>query len=109
MTRPASRPDLILLVDSHWGQYVPQCFATQIDRTVVNEVSPTDWDILTQGPDDEEYWDVWQHVLDNATLRENSVTYTLHQDGDLWAVPHGMYWNDHNGAFEWPPAEGDGV
>jgi hypothetical protein len=37
-------------------------------------------------PDSEGYWDAWAYVLDNARFVHDGDTYTLYQDGDLWAL-----------------------
>lgn len=82
--------DALLLVSDHHGQYVPQRFAHDVDRDVVRGVSSEDWEILEIGPEHEYYWDVWDHVLTNATLVDPSgIAHYLFQDGDLWAVPVG--------------------
>lgn len=80
----------LLLVSEQRGQYVPQRFAHDVDRDRVRGVSSEDWEILEFGPDHEHYWDVWDHVLTNATLVDPSgLAHYLWQDGDLWAVPVG--------------------
>ncbi len=35
---------------------------------------------------DDLYWDTWERVLNNAYLIEGEYRFTLHQDGDLWAI-----------------------
>ena len=73
-----------LLVDSHHGQYVPQVFAETVRRDLFGEsISAEDWQILSAGPDHEQYWYAWDSVLNSA---ETADGVSLWQDGDLWAV-----------------------
>jgi hypothetical protein len=53
-----------LLLDGNRGVYIPQIFL---------------------GIDDEYYWQAWESILDNATLKEDSNKF-LSQDDDLWLV-----------------------
>lgn len=41
--------------------------------------------ILKAGPEHEEYWDSWAHVLDYACIRVGRRRWGLYQDGDCWA------------------------
>lgn len=80
--------DAILMVDDHWGIYVPQCFANRVDTACLSGVSTLDLTILREGPDHPLYWDAWDSVLNNAALMSvDGIAYSLWQDGDLWAVP----------------------
>lgn len=93
---------LLLASDSH-GIYIPQYFAKTIDHSLVAKVSDADWADLLAGPDSDTYWDTWSDVLDCAELTDrNGNEYSLHQDGDLWAVPAGMEWNETRNCFEYP-------
>jgi len=79
--------DAILLFDGNRGRYIPQHFATTIDRSYVEGVLAADWATLEAGPDGEDYWETWDEVLIDATLTFQGKRYCLWQDGDLWAVP----------------------
>lgn len=79
----------LLLSDAH-GIYIPHQFA----NFVATLEHPDGWhnvtfeecQILTDGPEHEEYWDVWCDVLDNATYTDASGNiWRLYQDGDLFA------------------------
>jgi hypothetical protein len=65
--------------------------------------------ILETGPDHEQYWDAWQDVLDNATWTDGKNTWTLYQDGDLFAVCPELMDNDEYQNFygEMKPAPDD--
>lgn len=77
-----------LFCDSHHGIYVPQYFAQNIKRDMVEGVSAEDYAVLEKGPDHEHYWDAWADVLDNASVSDPvKGKCHLHQDGDLWIVP----------------------
>lgn len=76
---------IILMMAGSHGVYIPKNF--------VNDVNLNDWHvsqddaaILTTGPDHDAYWDVWTDVLDSAYYMDGNNKYTLHQDGDLWAI-----------------------
>ena len=72
--------------DAH-GVYIPQVFAEIVSRDKVTGVTKEQYDILTEGPDHEFYWDVWDEVLNSAKLVVScGKTFSLHQDGDLWLI-----------------------
>jgi len=83
-----------LLVDSHHGVYVPQVFVDRY-RGEIWGLSPEDIEILKQGPEKPLYWDTWDRVLNNTKATNGDGTvWTLHQDGDLWAVRDDMTESD---------------
>ena len=77
-----------LLCDSHHGVYIPQIMVGRLVSAGWQGIP--DWcaEILSAGPDHDDYWEAWAHVQDHATFTDadGSVWY-LWQDGDLWAVP----------------------
>jgi len=85
-----------LLVDGNKGIYLPQIFI-ETYYSFIDPVCHTDkieGDIALiryHGPDDQFYWHAWDAILDNVRLILPGVggdkTYTLYQDGDLFAVP----------------------
>lgn len=90
---------ILHLLDSSRGICIPQVFA--------NDYFPNEWDIdsedvtvLQNGPDDEEYWDTWDIVLNNASLtdRDGNV-WRLYQDGDLWAVCYELMSDETSRSF----------
>ena len=88
-----------LLLDDHHGIYIPQLFAEQFgdDADDVAQkwgVSAENVNILLQGPDAEGYWDAWDMILNVAERTVNGKTYTLFQDGALWAVPFESRYTD---------------
>lgn len=84
-----------LLIDSHHGIYVPRTFARAYSHLIINADEIQDsLDICLSGPDHSEYWEAWEEVLNSARLmgdpdQDMSTEYTLHQDGDLWAIAEG--------------------
>ena len=79
----------ILFVDSNCGVYMPQRFAMIIARNCISGVSDEDFKILLGGPDSEYYWEIWEDVLNNAIITEDTESrtqYFLHMDEDLWLV-----------------------
>lgn len=99
------KPDMMLWLDDHRGVYIPRDFANCFnDRAKhVSGVSNEDWQILESGPDNEQYWEAWNDVCDNAIVTdENGVKFRLYQDGALWLIPEGMEWNDDTESFDYP-------
>ena len=80
------RPDLIIhLVNSAHGVYVPQVFAGMAECSEW-VIDPDDLAIITAGPDYPDYREAWESILNNAHIQVGGFKYTLHQDGDLWAI-----------------------
>jgi hypothetical protein len=75
-----------LIIDDSRGIHIPQFFATHFDMDAWG-VSDEQKQVLMSGADTEEYWDVWDEVLRNATYNDGKGhTWTLEQDGDVFAV-----------------------
>jgi hypothetical protein len=99
-----------LLVNGAQGIYVPQTFVEDYDMATWEGITPDQIKILAAGPDgDDCYWEVWDEVLSSATCSEAKFTFTLHQDGDLWAIcPQLMTNEEHLNFFgEMKPAPDD--
>lgn len=78
---------MLLCSDSH-GVYIPETFAMKFQSSTwgFNE-SDWAWDTISSGPDTEGYWDAWDEILNKASYKDNNGNvWSLHQDGDLWAV-----------------------
>ncbi|CAM6055344.1 unnamed protein product [Sphagnum tenellum] len=75
-----------------------------MNREFITGVSTEDWAILEEGPDNELYWETWFDTLDRAKVKyyATGTVYTFYQDGDLFAIPDGMQWDDNEGFFAWP-------
>jgi len=78
-------PAVSLLLDSARGIYIPQNFVEAFNA-VDWHVSMDDRGILANGPETEFYWEAWETVLNNAYYEKDGRRWTLHQDGDLWAL-----------------------
>lgn len=76
---------IVLMMSDNHGIYIPQNFVNDVDINAWH-VKPEDAEILAAGPDNEGYWDAWDSVLNDAYYMHGDAKYTLHQDGDLWAV-----------------------
>lgn len=83
---------VILFLDSARGQYIPRDFAQYIKREAVTGVNPATLDKLAEEDSNsrEDYWELWQEVLDNARIAHEGYMYNLHQDGDLWLYNYGL-------------------
>ena len=99
-----AQPDVELFLSDVRGQYIPRDFAKCFaDRNKVEGVTAEQWLVLEAGPDHEHYWDVWAEVLDAAKITgSNGMQYTFMQDGDVYAIPVGMEWDDERGWYFWP-------
>jgi hypothetical protein len=73
----------ILLSDAR-GIYIPRDFFLGFDLEKWH-LKAEDLTALND-PENENYWYVWDHVLNNAYCILNGKKYTLWQDGDLWAM-----------------------
>ena len=77
----------LLLSDSH-GIYIPKLWADELSEEEAESFSVSWEDVLLcqSGPDEENYWEAWQEILDSAQWEEDGVEWRLHQSGDLWRV-----------------------
>lgn len=72
-----------ILYDSNRGRYIPQAFYKECFHW---HDLPKDFEILSN-PDNDYYWAVWDDVLSSAYhIDEDGHTWTLYQDGDLFAI-----------------------
>jgi hypothetical protein len=86
--KPAER---MCIVDGCFGIYVPTRFAAKFrnnDAYCVLHVTPADWDELEKGPNEPDYWELWDEICQEAEIIDNEtgVHYMLEQDGDLFMV-----------------------
>lgn len=82
-----NRPEAIhVFCDGASGIYIPQRFANEHVPELWTGIDSEDLDILRAGPEHEFYDDAWSAVLDDATATIDGNTFTLYQDGDLFAV-----------------------
>ena len=82
-------PELICVVSSANGIYVPMVFAERYRAYLKSEQHY----ILTTGPDHEDYWPVWEEVLDTCKIG-NYYLYNG-EDGDIFLVPDGYIINEY--------------
>lgn len=73
----------MLLIDSAAGIYIPQKFAETL-RPEFKRNLEEEFRICLQGPEHPEYWDAWEHILQNFTFDMGDNTWILREDGDLW-------------------------
>ncbi|MFX1709012.1 hypothetical protein PV783_33910 [Chitinophaga sp. CC14] len=71
-----------LLIQDRYGSYIPKTFAERYPL----QLTPTQRKVL-DNPYDTRYWETWERVLDTVTIEIDGKPHTLHQDGDLWAIP----------------------
>ena len=78
-----------LLCDSHHGIYLPAIWVNNTEN--IWNIKQEDWEYISNidNIEDSEYWDVWSDILSDASYTDsNGIVWTLHQDGDLFAVAH---------------------
>lgn len=73
----------ILLSDAR-GIFIPRDFFEGFDLDLWN-LGNYDLKALSD-PENENYWDTWEIVLNNAHFNIEGKVYTLYQDGDLFAI-----------------------
>lgn len=84
-----------IMSDAH-GIYIPKNFVELFEW---EGIDPKDREILLDGPDHLDYWEAWDSVLESAFYQEkingnDGYRWTLHQDGDLFAVRSDHQWED---------------
>lgn len=75
------------VIDGSAGIYLAQRFVQRCASFIVKGVTEDDAEILEQGPDHPNYFEVWEDVAKNIVLRLDKKLYTLHEESDLFAVP----------------------
>ena len=76
---------MLLLIDESRGIYIPQEFLKRFGDQIPSELE--DEKVYIQDPNNEWYWDAWGNIVSAMKLTIDGIVYTLHHDGDLWAVP----------------------
>lgn len=94
-----SLPAVSLLIDSCHGIYVPQRFINNFDLSLWQGISEENKAILSEGPDNEYYWEAWDEVLDRATFSQDGNVWRLDQDGDLWAMCYELMTDEEKSNF----------
>ena len=74
-----------LLSDAR-GIYIPRDFYQGFDLEKWN-LKNEDLTALND-PENENYWDVWEHVLNTAHSEKDGKKYSLYHDGDLIAIAY---------------------
>lgn len=108
-TTTTKRPQPELIIDGCRGIHIPWHFA-QYYAPYWRGITAEQLGILESGPDHGDYWDVWNQVLDSALLRiasNGEEDWSLYHDGDLWAIPNGMVWDEDADWFVWPEDDDD--
>ena len=79
-----------LLLDESRGIYLPQGFVKCFDASEWG-VDFEDADVLEEGPDHPDYWEVWDTILETASYTdEEGHKWTLWHDGYLFAIRDDM-------------------
>lgn len=97
MKKVINEPEL-LLNDAH-GIYIPQLFCKTYSSYIINMAEvKEDFDICLDGPDNSEYWEAWENLIDNVQftndMGEKYTIGNLGESGDLWAIPDGYEYPD---------------
>ena len=89
--QPKEKAVTLLLSDAR-GQYIPRDLISDDHGQSVNLKNCEIWHIDENDatdlldPENESYLDTWDRVLFNSYAEIAGDIFTLHQDGDLWAV-----------------------
>ena len=75
-----------VMINSQFGIYIPQMFAkSYLEDQRWIEADPDEIEILGDGPDHPQYWEAWEHVLDQAKyMDKDGVEWKLWLEGDLF-------------------------
>lgn len=82
--------NVIILCDSHHGRYLPSFWAS-ISENIWN-INSEHWNYIAnpENVENDDYWDLWADILTNAKYVDSTgKSWTLHHDGDLFAVAIG--------------------
>ena len=72
-----------ILLNDHRGIYIPRDFSNFVNW---KGIDVDDLNCIKEGPDNENYWDAWDHILRSAYyVDEKNNRWYLYQDGDLFA------------------------
>lgn len=75
-----------ILLDSSRGVYIPR---DAVPILLANGVEITEEQQQTlSDPDNEFYWEAWNEIADNKTIKGDGGEWHLHLDGDLFLVNH---------------------
>ena len=89
---------VLMMSDSH-GTYIPHHVVDDMTDQWQG-VSDEDRAICLAGPDHDAYWDAWDSILNSAYyIDDNGNKYTLHQDGDCWAICPELMTNEEYANF----------
>ena len=81
--------DCALLLSDFHGIYIPKLWSDEISSEEEAESFSVSWEsvlLCQSGPEEAQYWEVWQEILDSAQWEEDGAEWRLHQNGDLWRV-----------------------
>lgn len=88
-----------LLMSDNRGQYIPRDWAEECTDNWTGVTS--EQRLVLQSPENEDYWEVWEEVLNNAKYTDEfGEVWTLYQDGDLWAINLQKMTNEEKRNFE---------
>ena len=89
----------ILLSDAR-GVYIPRDFVEGFDVTQW-DFDEDSWAVLvcSAGPDDAQYWEAWEDILNAASYKKDGNVWRLHQDGDLWAICYELMSDEEKSNF----------
>lgn len=96
----------ILILSDARGRYIPRDFVCNEDATEPAKEHCDRWHIdqedreILMNPEHEHYWETWESVENYAFFEATEAdkilpgTWTLYQDGDLYAIHEDYVWED---------------
>ena len=83
---------VMMILDDNRGINIPMDFVNEfctqdnIENGVIKAIDQEQIQILKDGPENENYWDVWDEILQSCKIEFGNDVYTLHQDGCLFMI-----------------------
>lgn len=82
---------MILIADNHLGVYAPQ-FIAESGLLEAGGINKSDVCVLTNGPEDEFYWEVWDVVFNEFKTSKGEILWVT-ENGDVFlAYPEEIEW-----------------
>lgn len=79
--------NIVFLCDSRNGVYIPKIMVERLFNAGWTNITKEDVNYFNNAdPQDDLYWDRWIDITDKTEYVDGGIVFTLHHDGDLFAV-----------------------
>lgn len=79
--------NMFILIDGNKGIYIPKVFVQRWGNNCITGLDQDASKILLEGPAHDDYFNVWDGVVDQIEFLFDGQLHTLYEDQDLFAVP----------------------